>query len=248
MPSGSRVSCELRMGRVALTGFIASLFLSHAAVIHVVRRAECTRTLVRSSISSAISVLFSRFAAQSSGPPSLVRCTRTPSTAYSSYVLVLETTKHAEVRPEERCRQLYSPATGLWASRERRRLSRTAVPRPAVLRCVLGNGVDLRRRTDVGIAHGERADLARRAHVLLHQRRGHTEDVRDVVESVGRVVRRQQRGGIDFEVEQFPDGVGVPVRFNRWSAGRPGFGFARAASSSAPDSVVTSARRVAASG
>ena len=126
------------------------------------------------------------------------------------HVLVLETTKHAQVRAEEFGRQLYSPATWIVgvASNAADGPERQPFHLP-ILRRVLRNGVDVRGGADVGIAHRERADLARRADVLLHQRRVHAKDVSDVVESVRRVVRRQQRGWIHFEVEQIADGVGV---------------------------------------
>ena len=61
----------------------------------------------------------------------------------------------------------------------------------------------------VGIADGEAADLCGGRDVRLHQRRRHAEHVGDVVEAVARVVARQQRRGVDRQIEQVADGVGV---------------------------------------
>ena len=66
------------------------------------------------------------------------------------------------------------------------------------------NGRRLRR-----IAHGETADLARRAHVALQQPRRERQHVADVVEAVAGLVGRQQRPAVDFQGQQVADRVGV---------------------------------------
>ena len=59
------------------------------------------------------------------------------------------------------------------------------------------------------IAHGETADLARRAHVALQQPRRERQHVADVVEAVAGLVGRQQRPAVDFQGQQVADRVGV---------------------------------------
>ena len=62
---------------------------------------------------------------------------------------------------------------------------------------------------DRRIADRETADLGRGRDVGLHQRRRDAQHVGDVVEAFARVVARKQRRGIDRQIEQIADGVGV---------------------------------------
>ena len=61
----------------------------------------------------------------------------------------------------------------------------------------------------IGIADRQGADLSGRRQIALLQRRRNAQHVGDVVETVGRIVRRQQRGGVHIEREHVMDGVGV---------------------------------------
>ena len=65
----------------------------------------------------------------------------------------------------------------------------------------------LGRRLPVADRHA--GDARRRRRVRLEQRRRDRQRPGDVVEAVGRIVGRQQRGGVDLQVEQIADGVGV---------------------------------------
>ena len=62
---------------------------------------------------------------------------------------------------------------------------------------------------DGRVAHRQPADPARRRQVALQQPRRHGQDVGVVVEAVGEVVARQQRRGVDLQIEQVADRVGV---------------------------------------
>ena len=77
-----------------------------------------------------------------------------------------------------------------------------------VLRRVLARPVDHQRRV-FRAAEREAADLLRRGHVRLDQRRRDAERAGDVVEAGGRIVRRQVLRRIDRQVEQVLDDVGV---------------------------------------
>jgi hypothetical protein len=59
------------------------------------------------------------------------------------------------------------------------------------------------------IADGEPADLRSCVRIALDQHRGNAERTCDVIESVARIVARQQLLGVDVEREQVVDGVGV---------------------------------------
>jgi len=78
-----------------------------------------------------------------------------------------------------------------------------------VLGKVLPDAVGLAARTRVRISHGQRTDLQRRPEVILLERRRKPEHIGNVVEAVGRVIRRQQRCGIHVESQQVADGVAV---------------------------------------
>ncbi len=78
-----------------------------------------------------------------------------------------------------------------------------------VLRSILANAEGLGGDANLGIADGERAHLAGGADVSLQQHRRNAQHVGDVVEPVGRVVGRQQRGRVDLQRQQVADGVGV---------------------------------------
>ena len=77
------------------------------------------------------------------------------------------------------------------------------LPQPARQVERLDTGADRR------IADGEPADLARREQVPLQQGRRHRQDLGDVVQAVIRLVGRQQRLRIDFQVEQVANRVAV---------------------------------------
>ena len=77
------------------------------------------------------------------------------------------------------------------------------------LRHVRRGAEDARRRIGVRIPQRQRGHDAGRAEVALEQGRRHAEDVGVVVESVARIVGRQQHRGIDLERQQVADGVGV---------------------------------------
>ena len=65
---------------------------------------------------------------------------------------------------------------------------------------------------DCGLMHvpdRKRAHGLGRGEVALEERRRHAERIRDVIEAVGRVVRRQERRDIDIERQQIANGVGV---------------------------------------
>ena len=77
-------------------------------------------------------------------------------------------------------------------------------------------------RTDRGIGDGQASDAARRDKIAIQQTRRHRENVRDVVESVSRIVGRQIGARIDADAEKIADGVGIfravqPV--HAWPAG-----------------------------
>ena len=78
-----------------------------------------------------------------------------------------------------------------------------------VLRAVLANDEGLVAGNGRRVAHRQRAQLSGRVQVALEEHRRGAEQIGDVVEAVARFVRRQQRHGIDLEVEQVLDRVGV---------------------------------------
>ncbi len=59
------------------------------------------------------------------------------------------------------------------------------------------------------VANGHAGDPRGRGRVGLEQRRGDRQRAGNVVEAVRGIVRRQQRGDVDPQVEQIADGVGV---------------------------------------
>jgi hypothetical protein len=84
-----------------------------------------------------------------------------------------------------------------------------------------------RRIGDLGgsgaaIAHGLAADLHRRAHVALDQRRRHRERLGDVVEAFVGVVGRQERLHVHVERQQIADRIGVLGAVETMERGRVG--------------------------
>ena len=78
-----------------------------------------------------------------------------------------------------------------------------------LLGLIVGNAViidarDFRRQPD-----RKATDALRRLEIALEQRRRNFEHACDVVETVARIVRRQQLGDDDYHAEQIPDCVGV---------------------------------------
>ena len=78
-----------------------------------------------------------------------------------------------------------------------------------VLREIAAHAERLERRCDSRAGDGEAADLPRRREVSLHERRRDVQHRRVVVEAVGFLVWRQERGDIDVEREEIADGVAV---------------------------------------
>ena len=78
-----------------------------------------------------------------------------------------------------------------------------------VLGSILPNAEGFGGDADLGIADGERAHLASGADISLQQHGRNAQHVGDVVEPVGRVVGRQQRGRVDLQRQQVANGVGV---------------------------------------
>ncbi len=78
-----------------------------------------------------------------------------------------------------------------------------------ILRQILSNAVGLAARRDARVADRERADLLGRRQVALLQRRRDAEDVRDIVEAVGRIVGRQHRRDVHVDRQHVADRVGV---------------------------------------
>jgi hypothetical protein len=88
-----------------------------------------------------------------------------------------------------------------------------------VLRSILARAVDDERRL-LRFADCEPADLLRRGHIRLDQRRGNTERAGDVVEPRGRIVRWQVLRRIDRQVEQIADRISVLGSIEAMQAGR----------------------------
>ena len=88
-----------------------------------------------------------------------------------------------------------------------------------VLRRVLRHAI---HRLGLGghIADGQAADFSRSRQVGLKQRRRHHERARHVVETVGRIIGRQELRGIDFEREEIPNHVRVLGPVETVEAGR----------------------------
>ena len=85
---------------------------------------------------------------------------------------------------------------------------RQAVER-VVLRMVGRRPVGVRRCPHGRAADGRAADDARRRQVLLEEQRRHPQHVRDVVEAVARIIRRQEARHVDLERQQIADDVRV---------------------------------------
>ena len=64
-----------------------------------------------------------------------------------------------------------------------------------------------RRRLPIADRHA--GDPRRRRRIGFQQRRRDRQRTRDVVKASGRIVRRQKRRGIDLEIQQVADGIGV---------------------------------------
>ena len=91
-----------------------------------------------------------------------------------------------------------------------------------VLRFVLLDAVDLTRRRDITLAKRERRDALRRREIAFEQHRRNAEDVGVVVEAGARIIRRQQRGGVDLDGQQIANGVRVfraVQTMREWAAG-----------------------------
>ena len=58
-----------------------------------------------------------------------------------------------------------------------------------------------------GIAHREPRDFGRSRQVLLEQRGRDGQHLRDIVETIGRIVGRQQTGCVDVQIQHVIDGV-----------------------------------------
>ena len=101
---------------------------------------------------------------------------------------------------------------------------------------------------DRRIADRQAADLRRRRHVGLHQRRRHAQHVGDVVEAVARIVAGEQRRGVDRQIEQIANGVGVFGAVEPMERGRARVRAAAAARSSASSTAAANRSSVARSG
>ena len=77
------------------------------------------------------------------------------------------------------------------------------------LREITGHAIRRRRGREQQVADGEAAHLHGRGRVSLDQRRRHAQRIGDVVETLARIVRRQQRRRVDVEMEQIANRVGV---------------------------------------
>jgi hypothetical protein len=66
-----------------------------------------------------------------------------------------------------------------------------------------------RRRAEQKVANGNAADLHSRCGVALDQRRRDAQRIRDVVEALARIISGQERGLVDVEGQQIPNGVRV---------------------------------------
>jgi hypothetical protein len=91
-----------------------------------------------------------------------------------------------------------------------------------VLRQILRDAERLGDGRRVDVADRETADDVGGREIALLQRRRHAEHLSDVVESVGRVVRRQQRGDVDVEREEIANRVRVfraVQTMEDWTAG-----------------------------
>ena len=182
----------------------------HAAVMSCGPGVSRTLTRDRSSTWSPIAVLFSEVRGPVLGAADLEQVDALAVHRVLHQVLVLEAAHHAEIGAEELRRQRVvaldlnhrpgqQPADGA----ERQTFD---VP---ILRRVLAQVEHLRAGTDVGAADRQRRHLAGGADVLLHQRGRDAEHVGDVVEAVGGIVGRQQRGRVHLEIEQIANRVGV---------------------------------------
>ena len=109
------------------------------------------------------------------------------------------------------------------------RAERQIVAHPVLLDQRARQRVGADERTHRWIADRQAADLARRRHVAVEQRRRQREHVADIVEPEARLVTRQQRTAVDVERQQVTDRIGVlgpiePVRRGRAAGHRPGGG------------------------
>src|SRR5580704_15001543 len=51
-------------------------------------------------------------------------------------------------------------------------------------------------------ANGHAGDPGRRRHICFQQRRRYGQRTRNIIETSGRVIRRQERSGVDLEIEE----------------------------------------------
>ncbi len=90
-----------------------------------------------------------------------------------------------------------------------------------VLREILSNTIRLGAGADLRVPNRQRTDPVCRDQVAFQQEGRYPQRVRDVVESIGRIVRREQRRDVDIEREQIADGVGVFGTIESMEKSRP---------------------------
>ena len=169
-----------------------------------------TRTRSRASTASPVSVGLSNSDSRSSRPPIVREIDALAVDRDLHVVRVLEAAHDVEIRAVQ-----LGLEHVVAVERERvahRGSADRAERKPVdvlVLREVLADAERVAAGADVGIADGQGRDLHRRRHVFFLQRRRDAEHVRDVVEAVGGVVGRQERGDVDVEVEQVAHRVRV---------------------------------------
>ncbi len=71
------------------------------------------------------------------------------------------------------------------------------------------HGVGRGDRTSGSVTHRFGRNLVGRRQVLIHERRRDLQRGRYVVKTVMSLVARQQHGGVDLQVQQIRDGVGI---------------------------------------
>ncbi len=90
-----------------------------------------------------------------------------------------------------------------------------------VLRKVLANAEGGAGSLGVGISHRQRADARRGGQITLLERWRKTQDIGHIVEAVGRIVGRQQRGGVHVEREKIANCIGVLGAIHAVKQGTP---------------------------
>ena len=86
-----------------------------------------------------------------------------------------------------------------------------------VLGLVATSAIGFRTRRRRGIAYGKRADAIRRRQITLEQRRWNAQQISDVVETEGRIIRILERGTSTLvgRYESDDPGLGYVVPFDR---------------------------------